>query len=155
MEPLMRLTLIALLACAAVPALADEHRASRVPPLPAYEQECASCHLAFPPGLLPAVSWQRLMNNLPRHYGVDASLDAATGKQIGDWLAAHAGAGRQASGPPPEDRITRGAWFQREHREVRTAVWKRPAVRSASNCGACHPDAAAGRYSEHDIRIPR
>jgi hypothetical protein len=28
--------------------------------------------------MLPAASWQRLMGNLPRHFGTDASLDAAT-----------------------------------------------------------------------------
>jgi hypothetical protein len=151
----MRLSLIPLLALAALPALADEHRGPRVTPLPAYEAECSSCHLAFPPGLLPAASWQRLMDNLPRHYGTDASLDAATTRQISNWLGAHAGSGRRAQEPPPEDRITRGAWFQREHREVSADVWKRKAVGSAANCAACHTHAAEGNFSEHDVRIPR
>ena len=58
--------------------------------LPKYQQECAACHLAYPPGLLPAASWQRLMGNLPQHFGTDASLDPATVKEIGQWLQAHA-----------------------------------------------------------------
>ena len=44
----------------------------------AYTLECASCHTAYPPGMLPARSWERLMAGLDRHYGSDASLDAKT-----------------------------------------------------------------------------
>ena len=73
----------------------------------------------IPPGLLPAASWQRLIDNLPRHFGTDASLDAATAKELSTWLAAHAGTDKRAREAPPEDRITRSAWFIREHDEVR------------------------------------
>ena len=31
---------------------------TRVPMLAAYQQECSACHMAYPPGLLPAASWQ-------------------------------------------------------------------------------------------------
>jgi hypothetical protein len=83
----------------------DERRA-RVPLLPLYTQECGSCHAPYPPGMLPAASWQRLMNNLPRHFGTDASLAAAEQKTLSEWLLAHAGAGKRSSAtPPPEDRI--------------------------------------------------
>ena len=48
-----------------------------------------ACHVAYPPGLLPAASWQRLMANLPRHFGTDASLDAATAQaSCRAWLDA-------------------------------------------------------------------
>ena len=30
--------------------------------LPSYAQECGSCHMAFAPAMLPAPSWQRIMN---------------------------------------------------------------------------------------------
>ena len=74
----------------------DGTRAARVPLLPQYQQECAACHVAYPPGMLPAASWQRLIDNLPRHFGTDASLDAATVKNLSTWLAAHAGTGKRA-----------------------------------------------------------
>ena len=48
----------------------------------AYTQECAACHTAYPPGLLPAASWNRVMTGLDKHYGTDASLDAATVRQL-------------------------------------------------------------------------
>ena len=43
---------------------------------PAYEEECGSCHMAYPPGLLPGVSWQRLMAELDNHFGDNAEIDA-------------------------------------------------------------------------------
>ncbi len=140
--------------------LAGTARADRVPvpPLPAYQAECAACHLAYPPGLLPAVSWQRLMANLPRHFGSDASVDPATLKQLSEHLAANAGTFKKVArdpAPPPEDRISRAPWFVREHREIDPATWKRKAVGSASNCAACHAQAAQGSFSEREIQIPR
>lgn len=139
----------------------DEHGGgvARTPLLPAYKTECSACHIAYPPGLLPAASWQRLMANLPRHFGTDASLDAATMKQIDAWLQDHAGDAarprRASATPPPEDRITHSAWFVREHREVAPAAWKRPAIKSPSNCAACHTRADQGDFSERHINTPR
>lgn len=129
---------------------------TRVPPLPQYQQECAACHMAYPPGLLPAASWQRLMGSLNQHYGTDASLDAASVREISGWLKANAGTYKRVSEEPPQDRITKSAWFLRKHneREVSPAVWKRPAVGSASNCVACHGQAAWASFSERDIKIP-
>ena len=124
----------------------------------AYKAECAACHVAYPPALLPAESWQRLMGGLDKHFGVDASLDAATTKAIGDWLATRAGTYKKMQRErtaPPQDRITRSAWFVREHDEVPASTWQRADVRSPANCSACHRQADQGLYDEHDIRIPR
>jgi hypothetical protein len=120
----------------------------------AYTQECASCHTAYPPGLLPAASWRRVMGGLARHYGTDASLDPATVQQLSNWLQAHAGTGRRGSEEPPQDRITRSAWFQREHRKVDAAVWTHASVKSAANCAACHTGADRGLYDEHQLQFP-
>ena len=126
--------------------------------LPAYQQECAACHLAYPPGLLPAASWRRLMADLPHHFGTDASVDAATLKQLSGWLEANAGTYKKVMRdptPPPQDRITKAAWFVREHDEIPPATWARPAIKSAANCAACHTRAEQGEFRERDIRIPR
>jgi hypothetical protein len=150
--------------CLSLTALAEEHgsgRAAATPPLPRYQTECSGCHLAFPPGLLPAAAWQRVMQNLPRHFGVDASLDAPTASTLQTWLianSANTATGQRAAtgaGQPPEDRITRSAWFLREHGEVAAAVWKRLSVKSPSNCAACHTAAEQGDFRERNIRIPR
>ena len=76
----MRATVLAIAALIALPlARAEEReRGAPQPLLPTYRQECSACHLAYPPGMLPAASWQRLLSGLPRHFGTDASLDPAT-----------------------------------------------------------------------------
>ncbi len=139
-------------------ALTAAHADSRVPMprerLAAYAQECAACHTAYPPGLLPAASWQRLMGSLDRHFGTDASLDAGTKQRLDAWLQANAGTGRRTGASPPQDRITRSAWFQRKHRKVDAAVWKLPSVRSAANCTACHIDAERGDFDDDRLRMP-
>lgn len=140
-------------------ALADDDRRSPPVPLsPKVQKECTDCHMAYPPGLLPAASWQRLMDNLPRHFGTDASMDAASAQEIKAWLVQHAGTSRrvQRDGTqPPQDRISRADWFVRQHREVGATTWTLPAVKSASNCAACHQGAEKGDFSERHIRIPR
>ena len=130
---------------------------SRVTPLPQYQQECAACHMAYPPGLLPAASWQRLMGSLNKHYGTDASLDAASAGNIGGWLKANAGSYKRVSEEPPQDRITKSVWFLRKHRdgEVPAGVWKRASVGSPANCVACHAQAAQGNFDEHAVKIPK
>lgn len=130
----------------------------------AWRQECGSCHSAFPPALLPERSWRKIMDGLERHFGENASLDAATNKSITDFLAANAAdrvAARRArkvaasipAGQTPL-RITATAWFERKHDELAAAVWKQKSVGSAANCAACHRDAERGRYDERDIAIP-
>jgi len=125
-----------------------------VPLLPLYKQECAACHTAYPPTLMPAASWTRIMGNLPKHFGADASLDTVTLKELSNWVNAHAGTYKRVSEEPPHDRITRTVWFDRKHREVSTATWKLPTVKSAANCGACHTKADTGDFNEHNVRIP-
>jgi mono/diheme cytochrome c family protein len=126
-----------------------------VTPLPQYVQECGSCHLAFPPGALPAQSWQRLMRDLPNHFGTDASVDAATRKALTDWLTANAGTWKRVAEAPPQDRITTTAWFRRKHDEVAPATFKRTSVKSPANCAACHPRAEQGDFDDDRVRIPR
>lgn len=148
------LAALALLVVAASSALADDG-GQRVPLHPAYREECTGCHIAYPPRMLPAASWQRLMQDLPRHFGTDASIDAAAVREISTWLTANAATSRRASVEPPQDRITRAEWFIREHREVTGGTWRLPAVKSPSNCAACHAGAEQGDFDEHRVRIPR
>jgi mono/diheme cytochrome c family protein len=139
---------------AALPARADERRLLPANTPKAYTQECGSCHTAYPPGMLPALSWQRVMSGLDKHYGTDASLDEKTVQQLATWLQAHAGTTKRVAVEPPQDRITQSNWFRREHRGIDAAVWKHASVRSASNCAACHSGADRGNFDEHGLRFP-
>ena len=123
---------------------------------PIYRQECGSCHVPYPPRLLSAESWQAVMAVLPKHFGVDASLDDdASTRAIAGYLQSHAR--RKAtldSKGQPLLRITETKWFLHEHDEVPSRLWASPAVKSAANCGGCHLGADQGRFSEHQIQLP-
>ena len=154
--PLLRPAAVLLaLASAASAALADSRAMPADSMLPAYRQECAACHMAYPPGMLPAASWTRMLGRLDQHYGTDASLDPAMVRQIGTWLEAHASTYKRVREQPPQDRITRSAWFERKHRELDAAVWQRTAVGSRANCMACHTRADQGDFDDDRVRIPK
>ncbi len=144
--------------------LGDEAALRATPGWALYAGECGGCHLAYPPRLLPARSWEALLSGLEDHFGQDATLDAATRAQLADFLkgaAADAGGGRRAArvlrsteGTTPL-RITQLAYWRREHDELSPAVFRREAVGSAANCTACHRGAEQGVFDEHDVRVPR
>ncbi len=123
-----------------------------------WKTECGSCHMAFPPGMLPATAWKKQMDTLQQHYGSNATLDAADEKAIRDFLQLASAANRQpvpASKPGEPPRITSTAWFRHEHDEISAAVWRRKSVGSAANCMACHSGAERGNFDEDGVKIPR
>lgn len=117
------------------------------------QAECGSCHVAYPAKLLTRSAWERVLGSLDRHYGVDASLDDATLATVSRQLAPPTAAPAATNAALP--RITTAAWFRDEHDEVSAATWRRPAVKSAANCDACHPRAAGGDFDEDRVSIPR
>lgn len=152
----MKKLIPAALLLVALSAQADNYR---VPKNLAFEEECTSCHLAYPPQMLHADSWRVMMSGLSKHFGTDASLDEKRRAAITDFLVANAkgrktGPTRDAAGKPLL-RITETARFEKKHREVSAATFKRASIKSPANCSACHPQAAAGNYSEHSIIIPK
>lgn len=122
---------------------------------PTWKSECGSCHIAYPPQLLPARSWRALMANLPDHFGVDASLDAKSLAEVSAFLEQNAGRERDSSAEPVL-RITETRWFRHEHEEeLAPTIWRHPKVKSAANCAACHTRAEQGDFSERSLIIPR
>lgn len=149
---LTSMTLAVVLSIAALPAAQADRDVFDVTN-PLYREECGSCHVAYPPGLLPKASWQAIMTGLDKHFGTDAAVDAKAAKEIQAYLEANT-SGQRARGKPPL-RITETPWFREEHDEVGVSTWKSPAVKSAANCGACHTQADNGDYSEGTLRVPR
>ncbi len=121
----------------------------------AFQAECASCHTAYSPKLLPAASWARIMDKLDRHYGLNATLSAEETADIKRWLMDNAATKSKRLEEPPQNRITESAWFKKEHRLISQATWAKPTVKSPSNCAACHTQADKGRFDDDNIRIPR
>ena len=131
---------------------------------PQYLEECGACHLAYPPGMLPAASWQRMMSGLEDHFGENAELDAETARQITAYLTDHA-ADRSSTGRAPNVarslgaeaplRFTETRYFLGKHDEIpRRLVVNNPEVGSFSRCEVCHTGAERGNYDEHQVRIP-
>ncbi len=120
--------------------------------------ECGACHMPYPPGLLPARSWQAVMAGLADHFGEDASLDPDTAGEIADYLAAHAAdAGgrspRVLRGLAANDvplRITDTPWWRRAHDQVSARSFERADIKSKSNCIGCHGPAAIRGVFEDD-----
>lgn len=48
--------------------------------------ECGACHMVYGPVNLLGESWRMLMNDLPNHFGEDASLSEPTRTYIEDFL---------------------------------------------------------------------
>jgi cytochrome c5 len=130
-----------------------------------YDSECGSCHFAYQPGLLPEKDWERIMDALAEHYGDDASLDERQAADIRGYLRDNAAdraslsrarafaAGSEASEGLP--RVTTTSYFRREHAEIPARfVQGNAEVASFGNCSACHRNAAAGVYNEHQVVIP-
>ncbi len=130
-----------------------------------YIKECGSCHMAYPPGLLPARSWEKLMQGLGNHFGDVAELDSNTLAALTRYLvdnSADRSVYRRSrkimrsigAGDTPS-RITEVPYIQYEHREIPTRlVLDNAEVRSLGNCVACHRRVAHGYFSEREIRIP-
>ena len=119
-----------------------------------YDAECASCHMAYPPGLLSEQSWQNVMESLGKHFGTDASIDEKDKTEITNWLKKNAATKQKYRVVAPDNRITKTAWFIREHDEIKADVWKRASIKSPANCGACHTSAAEGIFSEKNVKVP-
>ena len=136
---------------------------------PTYGQECGSCHMAYQPGLLPALDWARIMgpDALTDHYGDDASLSDALRGEIASYLIANSADQGTSSrsrafafvGEATADtalpRITRTRYFVNKHDEVPAhLVTGNPDVGSFSQCDSCHRGANEGIYNEEQVSIP-
>jgi nitrate/TMAO reductase-like tetraheme cytochrome c subunit len=120
-----------------------------------WREECGSCHLAYPARFLPQASWEEVMRTLDDHFGADASVSEATAASISRYLRSAARSGSRSQSGPVVQRITDTRWFVHEHDELRATTFRSRQVRSAANCGACHTDADAGRFSEHALKVPK
>lgn len=135
--------------------------------LKAYQEECSSCHYAYPPGLMPEASWKKLLaaDALAKHFGeniemkeslrvelldyaVKNSADKATAKRSQKIMASI------APGAAPE-RITEIAYIRRKHQEIPEKLIKgNPKVVALSQCDTCHTQAKSGNLDDDSVIIP-
>ncbi len=144
---------------------------SKLPPLgippmaenATYRAECGACHWSFHPSLLPRSSWEQLLAKLDEHFGEDASLPADKKNEIARYLAAYSGESwdteaanrfRLVSASDPMQ-ITKTSYWVAKHRQIDPKLFQSAAVKSSSNCTACHKDADTGRFDDQRIEVPK
>lgn len=118
--------------------------------------ECGACHMTFQPEMLPARSWEKMMDDLGNHFGEDASFSADKKEKITAFHVKHAADqswidGKFMRGLSDKDaplRISETPYWLHEHDtdEVPARAWKDPKVGSKANCLACHRYANKGFY---------
>jgi cytochrome c553 len=132
-----------------------------------YLEECGSCHFAYQPGLLPAKSWEKLLNDkaLVDHFGDNAELDKETLKDIHDYAIENASGTSYfktarkitistENGEAPL-RIIETRYIKRKHHELKDEMVKgNKDVKSLSNCNACHTQADKGVFDDDTVSIP-
>jgi hypothetical protein len=130
-----------------------------------YKQECSACHFAYPPGLLPAKSWQAIMSRLDDHFGENAELAQTDRSAIQDYLLANSAdksnlrRSKRIMRTLPDSsvplRVTELPYFKNAHSEIPARLVKNnPKVGGFSQCDRCHQDANSGFFSERKIKIP-
>jgi hypothetical protein len=129
-----------------------------------YRDECGGCHIAFPPGLLPAHAWRRVMETLKNHYGDDVAITPSASKEVLGYLTANAARDSDDFRPHgPETRpgsshaprITDTVYFYGRHHEIsQRYVNNHSKIGSFANCQACHKNADKTIFSEEEVIIP-
>ncbi|WP_206732078.1 diheme cytochrome c [Halarcobacter ebronensis] len=130
-----------------------------------YINECAACHFAYQPGLLPSNSWKKLMSNLQNHFGTDATLADEDFIAISKYLEQNSAEksynykrSYKIANSMRDDgtiiAISKTPYFVKEHRGIPKKFIEQEEVKGLFNCKACHTTAQKGIYSERDILIP-
>ncbi|MDD5406729.1 MAG: cytochrome b/b6 domain-containing protein [Sulfurovaceae bacterium] len=133
---------------------------------PAFYNECGSCHIAYPPYLLPKASWVKMMDNLENHFGDDASLDEQTKAVILDFLvknssdsSTHQDAIKIRKSLEGEKQtiiaISQTPFWKAKHKDIDSRVFKSNKVKSKANCQACHIDIEKGMLENDLIKMPK
>jgi Dihaem cytochrome c len=118
--------------------------------------ECTSCHMAYPPGLMVAKDWQRVLTRLDKHYGTDASVTPKELAIIAPYFINQASTRTDRHVSSTDlPRLTSTPWFVRKHdKHLPAGVVTHPKIKTMANCAACHTQAEKGSYSEREIVVP-
>lgn len=129
-----------------------------------WQESCSECHLEYHPSLLPARSWQRLLDEQGDHFGEDLFLSTETVAALREYAVANSAEKIQRevsfrtlqSLPADESplRITTTPYWEQVHRDIDKAQWMRPAVNGKFNCAACHQDSRQGGFMNGAMRLP-
>ena len=130
-----------------------------------WREICGECHLAYHPTLLPARSWQRILNEQHQHFEEDLDLDAETLAELRQFASNNAAETHltepawQIEQTTPLNqaplRITATAYWREQHEEIPKQIWQHPLVKFKGHCNACHLDAELGTFEDAAMRLPQ
>lgn len=100
-----------------------------------YLENCASCHIAVPPAVLPTQTWQRILQD-PQHYGVNIKPLVDPSRLI-VWQYLQVFSRSQTQEEETPYRLQESRYFKALHPQV-----KLPRPLELSSCASCHPSAA-------------
>ncbi|MDX1809844.1 MAG: cytochrome b/b6 domain-containing protein [Sulfurospirillaceae bacterium] len=130
-----------------------------------FSKECGSCHIVYPPFLLPKKSWTVMMSNLENHFGDDASLDKITNASILAFLTKYSAENSTHEAALKISKslknntdiiaITQTPYWKRRHSKIDKNVFTSNEVKSKANCKACHAGIEKGIIEDSLIKIPR
>lgn len=129
-----------------------------------YEKECGSCHFGYPAGLLPSSSWNKIMSNLDKHFGDDATVDEETFQTLVSYLNENSAEKsmqykrsrkivENLNGTIP-DSISKMPYMKKKHEDIKEYLITQKEVKGMFNCTACHQNAKKGIFSDDDVNIP-
>ena len=125
-----------------------------------YNDLCGSCHFPYQPGLLPGISWEKIMNNPDNHFGQMLKMTDVETRTMRRYLlnnsAGHVNDEisnqilQSLKYNPVPVRITQTPFFMDRH----TQLEKKMKLENIAQCDHCHQDAHQGFYKKQKIYIP-
>ena len=117
-----------------------------------YNEICGSCHFPYQPGLLPAVSWEKIMSDADNHYGKKLKLSSVELNTMTRYLLDNS-AGRvndeisnnilqTLKYEPVVIRITKTPYIVNNHSQLDDEE----KMKKFGQCDSCHQGAAQGKY---------
>lgn len=135
-----------------------------LPMLDAWQEECGACHMAYHPSLLPARSWEKLLQQQHQHFEEDLLLEPDMVQEMLSYAKANAaemGVTEPARkiinwGDPALTpvRITETRYWLHKHEEIEDRIWQQSNVKGKAQCDSCHSDAKQGWFEDSKMEIP-
>ncbi|MDD3602523.1 MAG: cytochrome b/b6 domain-containing protein [Sulfurovum sp.] len=132
---------------------------------PEFANECGSCHITYPPYLLPKQSWAMMMQDLENHFGDDASIDTKTNLSISAFLkensaenSTHEAAFKILKSLKENNStiaITKTPYWKSRHKHINNQIFVSQEVKSKANCTACHQNIEYGLIENTFIKVPQ
>ena len=117
-----------------------------------YNDLCGSCHFPYQPGLLPGISWEKMMNNLDNHFGQTVKMTGVETRTMRRYLldtsAGHVNDEisnqilQSLKYNPIPVRITQTPFFAGKHHQFENKL----KLKDMGQCDRCHQDAQQGFY---------